>query len=549
MSLQSFKNTPEYVKHNSDEDVVNVLACQIKVWTPNGHNWFDVPSVTSDLCTTLTEVESIDINNSIKEIISTATVRIPRGTVISKITKYEKEVSTGNHTNQKSERRLDEATEDGQLLTKDAYVNVNGEGVLPIRAIRSEDVDYGTIIVTRKSTDRVATDKDFSVGSRIQIKLGYVKDLYDDRGNVVQTATDRLEAIRFMDDADELKLVFTGFITSCSASSPLEIGCENMASMFKKINCPNIVAKGDLTVNDFLKSGGRFDLLKDTGISLSSVSEEVNINIGKVSIDSNVTVADVFAEWNKSGVLALMEPDGRHVRVGFASNVGSASNSDKKESKKYLSYNDNNKRFIVQFDWDVADDDLKIVHVDKKYLAVRAVGNISDKKFTLTIRPRLDIDAFEEIDEDDDTEFNVVNEREPRPKLGRLKKDGTRAKLKKPGIVVRTKQESKVKLDNYTIVPYISAKKNITREQLLEEAKNYWKSYSQNGISGSLTLFGDVDINISDVIGLIDPSRPEVNGYYFVESLDIDFGINGYRKKIKIPNKIMNFSQKIKIIR
>lgn len=40
---------------------------------------------------------------------------------------------------------------------------------------------------------------------------------------------------------------------------------------------------------------------------------------------------------------------------------------------------------------------------------------------------------------------------------------------------------------------------------------------------------------------LIDPRQPQKNGYYSVESVNITFCANGYRKELKIPYKVANF--------
>ncbi len=564
MAFQNYSDTPKYVRHGNygslNEDVVYNLACQIKVWKPTGNDWFNVPSIESDACTTLNEVISIDIKNSYKQLISTANIKIPRGAIISKVRKYTKKVSTGNKSGQDSESILSNASEDGQLVTDEMLTYEDGGSVMPIRAFRSDDVDYGAILVTRHESDRVATDADFSIGSRIQIKVGYVTDVFDDRGNIVETAFDRLEKIRVTDNPPELRLVFTGFITGCSAASPLEIECENMACLLKKISCPRIVAKGNMTVNDFLKSGGRYDLLKDTGLALSPITEEVSINIGSTNVDSNVTVADILETWNKKGgIMAFVEPDGKHIRVGMASYVGTGGVKDMNGNKKYATYSDTNQLYIAQFDWDVAADDLKIIHSNKKYLAVRAIGYVKNgasepKRITLTIKPKFDsVTDFDVIDNEgeteDDVDFNVLNETVATPKVGKLKKNGTRAKIKKPGVVTHKKEVNQVNLDKHTVVTFYSDKNPTTRQQLLEDAQRYWKSYSPNGISGSVTFFGDVEVNVADTIGLIDPTRPEIDGYYIVESVDIDFGVGGYRKKVKLPNRVQKFKQKVKIIR
>ena len=84
-------------------------------------------------------------------------------------------------------------------------------------------------------------------------------------------------------------------------------------------------------------------------------------------------------------------------------------------------------------------------------------------------------------------------------------------------------------------MPYISTKLSITRDQLVNEAIAYWRSYVPNGIEGSITIFGELDVQPAQIIGLVDQRQPEKNGYYLVESVDIEFGMNGYRKKLKLP--------------
>lgn len=104
-----------------------------------------------------------------------------------------------------------------------------------------------------------------------------------------------------------------------------------------------------------------------------------------------------------------------------------------------------------------------------------------------------------------------------------------------------TKSMNKVDLSNFNVVTYISTTYPCSRDTLIAEAKQYWNKYVPNGISGSLSIFGDIKINPSDIVGLIDPRQPQKNGYYLVESVNISFGTNGYRKELKLPYKIASF--------
>ena len=536
MAKGSFTQIPEIKPIGSSADVLNILVCQIKVWKAKGTDWFNIPPI--DKCLVLNECESIEINNSYKELIGKAVLKIPKGTIISKITKSEKNVSTGNYTEQLTETDVSESTANGQLLTPDSLIYEDGSSTLPIKAVRSHDVDYGVIVVSRSSTDKLASTDDFAMGSRIQIKTGYV------------TNQERADEIRFEDNPPELELVFTGFITGCSAGTPLEVECENMASLLKKVSCPKTISKRDMSVNDFF--GGTYDLLKDTGLQLSPISVETNINVGRVNLDANLTVADVLTEWGKSGIVCFMEPSGKYIRIGRVLYSGLGGDKMPNSDKEYLSYSDNNSYQFIRFDWDVANDGLSIVHHDKRFLAVKAVGFTKDNKsFNLTVRAKPD----KEFDSDDDYEVldnvddvQVVNERVVRKKKDKVIGWGKK-RIPQDGTVSESKRETKVDMSKYTVVPYISKKIGVTREELIKEANDYRKKYTPNGISGTITLFGDVEIHPSEVVGLLDYRNPQKNGYYLVESVDIDFGVGGYRKKIKVPYKIMNYKDiKVSVI-
>lgn len=83
--------TPQYYEHKAYEDKLAILVCQIKIWKANGTDWFSIPSANQ--CLTIRECESIEISDSSKELINKATVRFPRGTVISLSSKKRQKMS------------------------------------------------------------------------------------------------------------------------------------------------------------------------------------------------------------------------------------------------------------------------------------------------------------------------------------------------------------------------------------------------------------------------------------------------------------------------
>lgn len=511
--------SPIYTLHGPDEDVVNILACEIRVWYAQPNDWFS----NKDGGSKYTEVESIEIHKSYKELISTATIRIPRGSVVAKAVagsddcgdNVDKKVSIGNLAAKEEETSQKVSTQDGQLLMEGSSVDKGGTPVLSIEASRD---DTGLIVVKKKE-DRLIKPDDFAVGQRIEIKVGWV-----------HTEEDWLK-VKAGGGGSLLKMVFTGFITSCSPTTPLEIHCEDMGSLLKKFSCPQLIAKKDYTVNDFFAPDGKFKLLKDSGLELSEITKMTTINVGKVNLTTNLTVADVLNEWRKCGLMSFMEEDGRHVRIGRVLYSGTTVESD----PEFVSYQENAKEEIIQFDWDVVKDGMMLLNHDKNFLAIDAQAfNSEGKTYGMTIRKDPKTDSNGELS------WDVVNIREPKP----MKKDKRRN-----GESNRPKVKSQVDLDKYIRVPYISPRRNITMSELKREAMEYWKRYSPNGISGKLTIFGNRNIIPGQIVGLIDPQQPEKDGYYLCESVNIIFSVNeGYRREITLPYKICDYIKPIKYI-
>ena len=98
--------------------------------------------------------------------------------------------------------------------------------------------------------------------------------------------------------------------------------------------------------------------------------------------------------------------------------------------------------------------------------------------------------------------------------------------------------KTKVDLSTYTIVPYMSPNMRINSDKLVEETTQYFKSYNLNGITGSLTLFGDLALTTAVQVELKDDRNPSKNGVYLVDEVTTTFGTGGYRQKLTLPSKI-----------
>lgn len=525
--------SPEYHMHEAYEDKLAILVCQIKIWKAKGNDWFSIPSANQ--CLTIRECESIEVSDSAKNLINKAVVRFPRGTVISLSSHKDKSVVTGDLTDlTENFEDLKKANNNGDLLTTSTAL-FNQDGVSTTSIAANYD-DKGLIDFNRtKNEIALLSPNDVAIGNRIEIRLGYA---YSEQ---------EFEKMNTADSDPNLDVVFTGFITSVSVDTPLVLECTNMAHILASVSTPNISAKATLMVKDFLDDDGEYHLLKDTGIPLAASSKGSTIAVSGGSISNNLTIADVLTEWNKSGVLCMMETksDGSvQLRVGLTYYAGKGGGGLPNNDKKYITYNGGNNTIkLLQFDWDVAQDKLTLKRNDKKYLAVEAQGRTKENQFfKLTVRKNPDPD-----DEgwmiDADSQFQIVNRRKVKDRKKMKFINGTWSTKRIEGHLTDA-----AKLDKYNVIHYLSTKVGITEEELIEEAKQYWANYNPNGISGSIVIFGDLFIKPTEIVGLIDVRQPEKNGYYYVEAVNTTFGINGYRRELSIPFKIATFSKTVQII-
>lgn len=519
----SFSDAPRYTRRTSEDDRVAIPFVEIRVWQPEKKggdtDWW---TIKDKQYLRLTEISRVEINKSYKNIIQTASFEVPRGSVVwhqgTKENVANGEVKTGTGSNDKLETAPIKATSSGDTLMPGTSQYDSGEGTLSINATRNDD---GVIEVETQDTNGLVNANDLAIGQRVNIYMCYA---YDE---------DEYDKLKSPDNNMTGDLVFSGMITKCSVNSPFVVECEDMMSLLKKIPCPNVVAKENYKVNDFLKAGGKFDLLKNTGLKLDSQTEKIDIHVGKIGMTDDLVAADVVDEWSKCGLYTFMNEttDPPSIRVGRVYTSGFNYGKDANVMTADGSVN------IIQMDWDAAEDGLTVQRVDKAFIAVEAHGVTADGKFfKFTLRKNPKNNAAS-------NDFQLVNYHKPQSKKGKKKKD---ASAESRGSMDEATE--KVDLDNYTIVPYMSPKVGITKDELRKEAEAYYRKYNGNGVSGSLTLFGDRDIKPTDTVGLIDPRYPERNGYYFVESVEISLtSEGGYRKKIKMPYKIGNFGKTIVI--
>lgn len=511
----------DYKRIPADYDILNVVVCQIRIWKAEAPNWFEDKKGVY-----FTEAESIEIHQSYSNIISTATIKMPRGAVLAKaITKDgdNKTIKAGNGSKDSVETQLKDQTQSGQLIADGSSIDTGG---IPTLSVETQRDDAGNTSITHKE-DRLVTVDDIAIGNRIEIKMGYVVDELPNGESVEE----KIKKLRNGEEVLGVNLVFSGFITACSPSSPLIIECEDMASLLKKKGCPVVLPNKDYKVKDFLLSkgeGGVFDILNGTGLVCSEITKKSDISVGKVEINKNNTISDLLSDWvNNLGLAMFMEPDGKSIRVARRLYTGEEIESN----VNYINYSDGAPAEFIQFDWDVANDNLSVSQIDPNFVVVVASGFDKDKKpLKVTVRKP------ENVDTNGQTQWDYINEHQPSAKKTKKRRGG------------QTRQRLSIKKSNYVILKHEVAHA-VTMDELKESARNFWKANAQNGIKGSITIFGDRNITPGKVVCLIDPRQPEKQGYYIVESVTIRFGADvGYKKELTIPYRLKGYDKPIKYI-
>lgn len=458
----------------------HILICLIQIWDLEDIGKAMVEPSSPLL---ITEVEDVEIEDSYRKLIGTASVKFPRGTVIKK-----------------------------------TITTINENDIIPNNKVYAEVDDKGVLITTRTDSKK-AEVADFKIGKRIRIMLGYTTkpeiaalSKVDNNGRSLFNDQNKLAEYK-----KHLSVMFDGYITKCSISSPIELKCENLASGLKKISCPKVLSTKNLTVNDLLSEKGKWKLLKDSGLKLHPDTEKCDINIGAVSLTTDLTVADVLTTWGKRKLFAYVKYSNGEpcIAVGrsYFSNAG----------KDSVIRDDSSNIPQILFNYHVAENNLTLMDTDKAFLAVEATALEKNSKFYhITIRRNPDYKS----DDPNSTKWQVMNE------------VTISKKAKKMGATVLSRSKDKIDLSTYTIIPYMSTKIGISHDDLLQEAIKYFESYNMNGIEGTLTIFGDLQLKSGTKVELTDQRYTEKNGYYLVDEVNTKFGTQGFRQTLKLPYKI-----------
>lgn len=465
----------------------HILICLIQIWD-NDKEHFMVPP---EDCLTIAEVESIEVSDNYKQLINKASVKFPRGTVIRKTSATVEEI-------------LDDAK------TVDATLD-----------------ERGVLQTTRQTYTRMASVADFAYGKRIRIYVGYTTDpaiaslpkFNATRGSIYTNPQLRKKYM----EAFTHPPIFDGYIRRCSIDTPIEIECEDLASVLKQFSARDSKGEANLTVNDLLADDGRYKLLEGTGLTLYPGTKKTRIEIGPNTLNPDYTVADILTAWTKNRLYSYMWVDYSdmsnpkpYIVVGrsYFTNCQTDALMKQREDQGFAL------EYPIYFHYHVAENGLTLTESNKDFLCIQGTRMLKNgQTMHMTLRRRPD---WHDGDPED-SKWEILNE----IKLTK--------KMKRMGAVPMGKGAKRVDLNRYTVVPYVSAKIGIDEDDMLQELISYFESFNMTGITGTLTLFGDLQLQSGCKVHLYDGLYPSKNGIYFVDEVITKFGVSGFRQTIKLP--------------
>lgn len=75
-------------------------------------------------------------------------------------------------------------------------------------------------------------------------------------------------------------------------------------------------------------------------------------------------------------------------------------------------------------------------------------------------------------------------------------------------------------------------------DEMFDYGKDMFWKYFDNGLGGTIDIFGDYGIQTAQSVDIFDPRNPEVNAEYLVTEVKTKWGFGGYRQTLKIGIKI-----------
>gem|GEM_PF-3271293 len=485
-----------YGEAEENSDRLYILACQIKIWEAEGSDIYSVPKIGQCIC--INECESIETFSSCSRIDSKAVVILPEKAAYTQtdvITNLTTALSSGIASS----------------LTGFTQKATSSRSAIAKSVSSRSGIASSLSGISQKISSSTSANK-ISPGMRITIRAGYVFSQEEDK------------AIRTDDGAAEkLPLIFNGRIKSVTGESPMTITCEDITACLRRKGLPPLITTKRYSVADFLRSGGKFDLLKDTGVILDPLCDADNIIPGIQNFNTSLTVADLLASWRRQGIRScgIIDNDGRCLlRIAYDTYANISSSSSPLSIVHYpLSSIE-----VIRSDRDIPEGGERLedyTTAQDLLTAVTLTGITADgKRYKVTARPN----------PGNSQECQFVNEQKPRTRKQQKRRKGTKAKYS--GITANLKAD----LTGYRVIPYFSHNTAGTEQQFKTEAAAILKRYLNGSVKGTLTTFGDITAQPGDTIAYISKLHPDKSGHYTVTAVSRQFGKKGYTVNLRFEN-------------
>lgn len=471
------------------------VICLIEVWKPSGV--FDFTYGSADVLR-LTEMASMRCEDSYSQLLGSMELSFTKGTVIRR-------------------------TIENQEESIKAYDNITIN--------RAE----GGVVQVLKNHVRNAEVTDFSPGCRIKVYASYTQEKeIADLGRIDLPVSKTI----FGGDKSLLskykgalgEAVFDGYITKCSDKTPITLICESIASCLKKVSVKQKSSQ-DMSLTDIFSY---INFTETTKIPFhESVTKEHLDSIHlPVSFNDSMNMLDVLSNYLKQYKLyAKIVWDAKinnySLRLGYSFTSGKVEGSP--------CIYDSDKAHVIYSDYNVVSDGLHGEFVDLYYLVVKVHAVIIEDKgkrtqFSFCMR----LDPSKINGSTPNSDFEIFNRKS-------LTKND-RQKLKKIGKADVDTSSFKV-VDRYYPVPI--KKSEFDELKLREWGAIQFYDAMKNGISGSLTLFGDCNLSSGSLICYVDIRYASRSGIFLVEKVETSLSTSGLRQEITIPYKISDSEETV----
>jgi hypothetical protein len=453
---------------NEGNKEFRILVCLIEIWDDDGTS--ALPGrLKSDK---ITEVESIEISESFTQVINSARIKFPKGTVLR--------------------QTITNKTEEPEIKFNSEYM-----------------ISYV------KNGAKIAGSADFSVGRRIAIRLGYTDNPdFVKLSNAKEPYNIYNNDDAYNDYCNGMNYFFSGYITQCSTEEPIEIKCENRGHLLRNTMVQFTGSEDNLTVYDFLADGSRFNLLKDIDLKLHPDVKSKDLYVGKFSPDKPMTLYELLSSWAKKHLYSFIVRDGDIDYLVVARS--SHTNVDYDSVNKMAQVGRNRTMLDIDFDIDVANNGLTLSKIDPFSLAVRASGTDKDGKqlrVVVAFNPNMT-----------DPTKNLCRTISQSGQTKKDKKAGKASdKVSLKGFTILDYHSEETLEDMDQLIHYAD-------QYLLDYNKN-----GMDGTLELFGDYGDYYLYPGSVVHLLDNRHPAKNGKYVVGEVVTRFGVKGYRRIIKLP--------------